>query len=245
LASIAIDRAPLTGRTLPQQLRQAVEAWDRRKKFAPPPSTMPTARTSGRFRRSLPRYELEESMTAQQAEAFLRVLRANYYRVAEEVDLELMPHDRRRHLVNDSAPAKPFFEAAWFARQGAIISAWSLWDCYSRLLCVGLPVPDPGKGGSCVAKLGRSLAANGIPFPQQDWFDGANALRNIIAHYSCRVVEAKASEFMKKAKLVAFPELSAAPSGYVNIESVHVSEYFWKIKEFIRGTASRSTRTTP
>jgi hypothetical protein len=184
-------------------------------------------------------------MTAQQAKAFLEVLRANYYRVAADVDLALMPHMRLEQLVKEKAPAKPFFEAAWFARQGAIVSAWSLWDCYSRLLCERLPVSDHGQSGSCVAKVGRSLAANGIPFPRQDWFDGANALRNIIAHYSCRVVEAKALEYMEKAKLVAFPELSAAPNGYINIEREHVSEYFWEIKEFIRGTAVLSTRTRP
>src|SRR4051812_47051452 len=103
-------------------------------------------------------------MSPEQALAFLDVLRSNYYRVAREVDLQLMPSARRDQVIKANPPAKPFYEATWFGRIGTIVSVWSLWDCYSRLLCEGLPVPNPGTKGSCVDKVGRSLAANSIAF---------------------------------------------------------------------------------
>jgi hypothetical protein len=75
-------------------------------------------------------------MHPQQAIAFLDILRENYLRGAELWDLELMPSDRLDSLLaqNPLLKANPFFEAAWFGRQGAIVAVWSLWDCYSRPL---------------------------------------------------------------------------------------------------------------
>src|SRR5437660_9213511 len=103
----------------------------------------------------------KQATNPRQALEFLETLWANYHRLAEQVDLELMSSDRRDLLIEQNPPARPFLQAAWFGRQGYIISAWSLWEYYSRVFCDGLPntvVRKPRE--SCVDWVERSLAAN-------------------------------------------------------------------------------------
>jgi hypothetical protein len=173
-------------------------------------------------------------MTSAQALQFLGILWSNYHRLAKQVDLDLMPPDARDvHIENQSAMG-PFIRAAWFGRQGYIISAWSLWEYYSRAFCLRLPVKAYDGAGSCVDKVGRALQPNSIFFPQQDWFTGANALRNIIAHYSGLVVGSRARNLFAAAKTVAFPHLELCPDNYVQLQPETASGLQWEIEEFIR-----------
>jgi hypothetical protein len=179
-------------------------------------------------------------MNAAQALQFLDTLRTNYQRLAQEVDIELMPRQRFDQLIEGNAPYEPFMQAAQFGRQGAIVSAWSLWEYYSRALCERLPTSvRRERRDSCVTWVGRSLTANGISFPtegNQDWFSGANALRNIIAHASGRVADSRARNQLLAARNV-FPDLELFTDNYVAIRTEHVSTFHWKIEEFIRQTA--------
>ena len=179
-------------------------------------------------------------MNAELALQFLDILKTNYLRLAREVDLVLMPSERRDRLIERNASYGPFLQATQFGRQGAIISVWSLWEHYSRLFCEGLPTSLRKEGrDSCVTWVGRCLAANGISFPDegnQDWFSGANALRNMIAHYSGRVVESRARNLLETAKR-AFPSIELFADDYVAIQPQHVSAFYWNIGEFIRQTA--------
>jgi hypothetical protein len=43
------------------------------------------------------------------------------------------------------------------------------------------------------------------------------------------------------ARRLAFTELTAAPNDYVNLETEHVADYFWKIEEFIRDPSRADT----
>jgi transcriptional regulator with XRE-family HTH domain len=173
---------------------------------------------------------------------FLEALFGNFRRLAEQVDLELMSCDRLDQLAKQNPPIGPFIRAAWFARQGFIISAWSLWEYFSRVFCEGLPntvARSPRE--SCVAWVARSLAANGIAFPAYDWFAAANALRNLIAHFGARVVEPGARRYFEKAKEVAdFKNLNLFPDSYVSIEREHVTAFQWEIGEFLRDMAEKT-----
>jgi transcriptional regulator with XRE-family HTH domain len=181
----------------------------------------------------------KQAMTPVQAHEYLETLWANFHRVAEQVDLELMSPDRRDMLIKQNPPARPFLQAAWFGRQGFIISAWSLWEYYSRVLCEGLTHKMQKKPReSSVLWVGRSLVANSISFPRQDWFSGANALRNLIAHYSGIVIESGARRHFEKAKMDAFPELELYADNFVMIQSEDVSAFYSEIGEFIREMAA-------
>jgi hypothetical protein len=168
----------------------------------------------------------------------LETLRDNFNRLAKQVDLGVMPPEVTDALPRD-ASAGPFLRAAWFARQGFYLSVWSLWEYYARVHCErlksarGLPSVSSGDG-SCVKKVGRALRTCSVAFPQEDWFEGANALRNLFAHYGGLVAEPKAGEFLAKAKEVAFPGLALFADGYVAIENCHVSSLQWEVGEFIR-----------
>jgi len=175
---------------------------------------------------------------AAQALEFLQTLGENYLRVAKRVDFERIPSDLRDEHARRKTPARPLIQAAWFARQGFIISAWSLWEYYARNLCSRLSAKVPKGGGSCVDQIGRMLAGNSVPFPRADWFAGANALRNIIAHYGGLVDERKAGEYFAAARRVAFPLLELYADKYLLLQHEHVSAFRWEIEDFIDQTAA-------
>jgi transcriptional regulator with XRE-family HTH domain len=177
----------------------------------------------------------EQAMNSAQALQFLDTLWANFRRVGASVDIEQMSHDRREFLIKQNPPARPFIQAAWFSRQGYIISAWSLWEYYSRVFCDGLPkIVARDRHQSCVDWVERSLSANSIPFPRRHWFSGGNALRNLIAHYSGRAIDSAGQRHYRNAKKFAFPDLDLFADNYVNIQKDHVSLIHWEIGEFIR-----------
>jgi DNA-binding XRE family transcriptional regulator len=181
--------------------------------------------------------EKEQTMQPAQALEFLGILWENYHRLAQQVDLYLMPPAVFDAHVEQKVLVRPLRIASWFARQGYFISAWSLWEYYSRVFCERLPNTVPrNRHESCVDWVGRWLAANNIPFPRQKWFSGANALRNLIAHYSGRVTHPRALTLMNNAK-AAFPKLESYADDYVVIESEHASELQFEIDEFIRNVA--------
>jgi hypothetical protein len=165
---------------------------------------------------------------------FLDILNRNYLLLGEQIDPELMDADTLEELRHRNPPVGPIATATWFGRQGVVISVWSLWEFYSGLYCRGLAISVKHKKmDSHVAWVGRVLAANGVRFAGQEWFVGANALRNLIAHHHCRVRGERAQTLMDLAKR-AFPELTVAPNDYVNLETEHVSEFFWRVGEFVR-----------
>jgi hypothetical protein len=55
-------------------------------------------------------------MNPEQSLEFLETLRANYYLLSEQVDLELMSSDSRDRLIRQNSPARPYLQAAWFGR---------------------------------------------------------------------------------------------------------------------------------
>ncbi len=178
-------------------------------------------------------------MTGKQALEFLEFLRSNYHRVAREVDVQLMSPDLLDSHIKHNTPARPLMAAAWFARQGYFISTWSLWEYYSRCFCEGLSIKvQKGRNESHVRWVGRSLAANNIRFPREDWFAGASALRNLIAHYSCSLAEPRAQRLMEDAK-GAFPKLECYADNYAAIEGDHVNELAFEIGEFVRNTTEQ------
>lgn len=178
-------------------------------------------------------------MEATQALEFLETLSINYHQLAGQHDLELMPPRRLDLLIEQNRPAGPYIQAAWFGRMGSILSVWSLWEYYSRVCCERLPKPvKRHRRDSCVAWVGQSLQANDIPFRAEPWFTAANTLRNLITHYNGRVVDRKAEKMLADVRaFTAFSNMDLFADHYVNIQTEHVSGYFWEIEEFIRDTA--------
>jgi transcriptional regulator with XRE-family HTH domain len=176
----------------------------------------------------------KQALHAAQALEFLGFLWANCHRVARQVDFELMPCDLQDMHVRNRSADRPFRILSWLARQEYFVAAWSLWEYYSRVFCERLPNKvGRRRRESFVAWIGRSLVANNIPFPRQDWFSGANALRNLIAHYGGRVTEPKARALMESAK-TAFPGLESYSDDYVAIENDYASEVQCEVEEFLR-----------
>ena len=181
-------------------------------------------------------------MNAGQALWFLDILRGNYLDLARQKDPEFMPLEVLEPYERHGSFPSSLLTAAWFGRQGGIVSVWSLWEVYSTTICTPLPNQVKRKRGeSHVEWVGRTLTANSWQFACQDWFEGGNALRNLITHHHCRVRGQRATDLMAEARRHAFPQLTAAPNDYVNLESDHVSEYFWKIAEFIRDPGQPDT----
>lgn len=157
--------------------------------------------------------------------------------LGEHVDLEMMSPETLESHCEQNALVHPFVLAAWAARQGYYIAAWALWEYYSRCLCERLPNKEKRSAKeSGVDWVGRSLAANLVGFPAENWFAGANSLRNLIAHYGARAVDEKANKLLERSR-VAFPGLVTWKDGYVVIEHAHLVELQTKIDEFIRNTA--------
>ena len=177
-----------------------------------------------------------KAMTGKQALDFLGFLRGNYHRVATQVDVQLMPPELLDEHIKRNSPARPLMAATWFARQGYFISTWSLWEYYSRGFCERLSVKlRKERNESHVRWLARSLAQNNIPFQRHDWFSGAGALRNLIAHYSCSLAEPRAEKLMEAAR-AAFPKLDRYADNYAIIELDHVNELAFEVEEFVRDT---------
>jgi len=133
---------------------------------------------------------------------------------------------------------RPLIRAGWFGRLGYIISAWSLWEACSRAFCAQLPHKAYEGDGSCVDKVERALGANNIPFTRKDWFAGANALRNLLAHYNGVVVEARARSLFDRARIVAFTDLGLYRDHYVCLWADTASAIQWEVGEFIREMAA-------
>jgi hypothetical protein len=181
-------------------------------------------------------------MRREEALEFLEVLWENYHRVAQQVDSELMPPEVLDAHVKQGTLTRPFRIRSWLCRQGYIISAWSLWEYYSRIFCEGLPtrVGNKTRQESCVDWVARSLAANQISFRSRSWFAGANALRNLIAHHSGRAVGPKAKGLLAQAK-TAFPDLAIHLDDYLILESEYASAVQFEINDFILHNAHART----
>jgi hypothetical protein len=169
----------------------------------------------------------------------LECLWGNYWLLGRQVDPYRMPSDRIDELIRQKAPADPLLLAAWLATQGFFISAWSLWEYYSRSLCNGLPNKVSEKGKSHVQWVAETFGANGKVFAEHNWFVGGNALRNLIAHHAARAVGSDAEKWWKKAQPV-FPDLQLDPDGYILINHDHASTLKWKVDEFIRDPSRRA-----
>jgi hypothetical protein len=175
--------------------------------------------------------------TAKTAYETLEFLWNNYLALCEQVDLDSMPPETLDiHIANNSR-VRPFRIAAWLARQGYFISAWSLWEYYSRSLCQSLPHKEQKlKHESTVEWVARSLAANSRTFTDLSWFGSANCVRNLIAHSGGRVDGAKGQSLLQRSQ-TAFPSIAAWQDGYLALEHEHVAELQIKVEDYIRETA--------
>jgi hypothetical protein len=175
--------------------------------------------------------------SATTAHETLEFLWNNYLALCEQVDLEAMPLQTLDVHIKNNSPVRPFRIAAWLARQGYFISAWSLWEYYSRSLCQALPNKERKSGSeSTVDWVARSLAANAKSFTDHIWFASANCVRNLIAHSGGRVDGSKGQTSLQRS-CTAFPNMYTWQDGYLNLEHEHIADLQIKIEDFIRETA--------
>ncbi len=85
---------------------------------------------------------------------------------------------------------------------------------------------------STIAWIGRSLELNGFKLEDQEWFESANSLRNLIVHSGTHVTGPRSRGLLDKAK-VAFPEIEIWPDGYVRLDSDHPAELKFRVERFI------------
>lgn len=175
--------------------------------------------------------------TAMAAIETLEIYWSNYLTLCERVDLESMPHEAIEIHVKNNSPVRPFRIAAWLARYGYFIGAWSLWEYYSANLCQSL-LCNKGKSfkESTVEWINRSLAANTKSFADYTWFASANCVRNLIAHSGGRVDGPKGRNLLNRSR-TAFPDVKTWKDGYLALEHEHIAELHIKIEDFIRETA--------
>src|SRR4051794_13477281 len=103
--------------------------------------------------------------TASTAHETLQFLQANYRTAGEQVDFDMMRPETFEAHVQRNSPVRPFRIRAWMIRQGYFISAWALWEHYSRALCDSLPIKEKeSRSGSTVEWVGKSVAANNLVF---------------------------------------------------------------------------------
>jgi hypothetical protein len=168
----------------------------------------------------------------------LEYLRHNLHLLRKQVDIQMIPWDKQEELVKKNPPVRPFRRATWLALQGFFMSAWGLWEYYTRCLCEGLPVREKKKGNESTPDwFSRWLAANDRPCPDLAWFSNANSLRNIMIHSGTRVFDDEGRRRLDRAK-GAFPNLHTFQDGYVSLTGDQMSELTVRIEEFIRNTAS-------
>lgn len=164
----------------------------------------------------------------------LEFLWHNYLSLCEQVDLDSMSPETLDVHIQQNAPVRPFRIAAWLARQGYFIAAWSLWEYFSRHSCQRLPnKTQKVERESTVKWVARSLTANGVTFTERKWFVSANSLRNLIAHSGCRADGSRAEALLKRSRL-AFPHIDTWQDGYIDLTHDHVAELHCKIDDFIR-----------
>jgi hypothetical protein len=176
-------------------------------------------------------------MTAELARRMVQFLWSNHHTLSQQVDLEAMPPDRLDALVQQKALVWPFRIATSLARHGYFISAWSLWEFYASSLCGGLPTGvKRQKNESCVGWVQRALTANGKQFRDCAWFEGANGLRNLLAHYCGRAVGKRGQQLLTQARGV-FPKIQLFKDDFVLLEHDHVAELQFRIENFIDDTA--------
>jgi hypothetical protein len=175
--------------------------------------------------------------TARTAHETLEFLWNNYLALCEQVDLDSMPPEMLDIRIENNSPVRPFRIAAWLARQGYFISAWSLWEYYSRSLCQSLPHKKQKSGNeSTVEWVARSLAANSKSFTDHSWFASANCVRNLIAHSGGRVDGSKGKTWLQRSR-TAFPDIGTWQDGYLALEHEHVADLQIKVEDYIRETA--------
>ena len=175
--------------------------------------------------------------SAKTAYETIELLWNNYLALAEQVDLEAMDHQTRMAHARNKQPVRPFRIATWLARQGYFIAAWGLWEYYSHEVCDSLENKDRRhKSESHVQWVSRSLKANGLKFPDSEWFSSANCLRNLIAHCGARVVGQRAEKLFDRGHL-AFPSIETCKDGYADITHCQVADLQEKIVDFIEAAA--------
>ena len=175
--------------------------------------------------------------TASTAHETLELLWNNYLTLCEQVDLDSMPPDTLAVHVKQNSPERPFRIAAWLARQGYFIAAWSLWEYYARGLCQSLQNKEKrGDNESTIEWVGRSLAANSVAFIDKEWFVSAICLRNLIAHSGARADGSRAEKLLDRSR-TAFPDIQTWQDGYVHITHSDVADLQIKIEDFIHHTA--------
>lgn len=175
--------------------------------------------------------------TARTADETLEFLWNNYLALCEQVDLESMLPETLDLHIESNAPVRPFRIAAWLARQGYFISAWSLWEYYSRSVCDSLPRKERKRSSeSTVDWVARSLSANSESFTDYEWFASANCVRNLIAHSGGRVDGSKGQTSLQRSRR-AFPNIETWQDGYLALEHEHVADLQIKIEDYIRETA--------
>jgi hypothetical protein len=163
----------------------------------------------------------------------LELLWSNYLILGRTVDLEMMSSERLDFVREQNGPIQPLLLSAWLSTQGFFVSAWSIWEYHSRNLCEGYGKKVGEKNKCHVQWVAETLEANGSSFAEKAWFDGGNALRNLVAHHATRAVGRWATELLRRAR-GAFSDLHVDPDNYVRIGHDHAAALKWKIEEFIR-----------
>jgi hypothetical protein len=178
--------------------------------------------------------------TASTARESLELLWRNYLLLQEQVDPESMTPETLDVHVKQNSLVRPLRIATWLARQGFFIAAWSLWEYYARSLCQSLTNNDTkARNESTVEWVARSLAANGVPFSDKDWFVSANCLRNLIAHSGARAEGSRGEKLLERCR-IAFPDTEVCRDGYIDVTHCHAAELQLKIEEFIRQMANQA-----
>lgn len=183
--------------------------------------------------------------TATTARETLDFLWDNYLTLAGQVDLDAMQPDVLDLHIQQNSPEHPLKIAAWLARLGYFISAWSLWEYYSRCVCKDLPRQEQkASNESMVEWVARSLSVNAKTFRDHKWFASANHVRNLIAHSGARVDNDKAKFRLQQAR-TAFSDIETSRDGYLDLTHCQVADLQHKIKNFIRERAQQGVALEP
>lgn len=168
----------------------------------------------------------------------LEFLRDNYLDLAKLVDIEHMPIEQSDQISRQ--PYRPFRIRTWLLRQGHFLSVWALWEYYATKLCEQLlHKPPKHKGDSFITWVRNRLEINGRNFPEFEWFESANCLRNLVVHYGSRVIpgDSRANELLTRAQ-TKFNNLDLWKDGYVELNDDHLCQLRWNVELFIDNTQS-------